>query len=208
MCGGLHLEVFDFAGAEALAEEARMLGRSLNWPQAIVSGGIDLLLNFARRHEIGQTERLVPEVAEAAARAQGEHGWLWRLRLSQARAEIALARGDWEEALEHADAAVAQSRIRGRVKYQIAGLQTRAQALAALGRRRDAVVRLESAVALARPVGDPAMFLRAATTLLDIDGNDELLAEARAASDRIVASLSNEELTRRFKAAEPVRRLS
>ena len=59
MSGGLHLEVFDFAGAQALAEEARELGQSLRWPQAVVSGGIDLLLNFARRGEVGRTEALV-----------------------------------------------------------------------------------------------------------------------------------------------------
>ena len=45
MCGGLHLELFDFARAEALAEEAREISRSANWPAAMASGGIDLLLN-------------------------------------------------------------------------------------------------------------------------------------------------------------------
>ncbi len=36
MCAGLHLEVFDFAGAQALAEEAREISRSADFPE--VSG--------------------------------------------------------------------------------------------------------------------------------------------------------------------------
>jgi tetratricopeptide (TPR) repeat protein len=131
MSGGLHLEIFDFERAESLAEEARALGLSLDWLQAVVSAGIDLLLNFARRREVGRAKTLLPEVAQAAVRAHGEHGWLWRLRLAQASAEIALASGAWEDAIRHADDAIAQARQHGRIKYEVAGLQTHGQALAA-----------------------------------------------------------------------------
>ncbi len=205
MCGGLHLEVFDFAGAQALAEEAREISRSLNMPQAAASGGIDLLLNFARCQEVGRTEPLLPEVAEAVVKGLGTHRWLWMLRLAEARAEIALARGEWEEAIRWADDAIAQSVLRGRVKYQVAGLETRAKALASLGRKHEAIAGLHSAVELARPVGDPAMFLRTASSLLTLDGNDALLAETRTVARRIIAALPDEEMIRRFKAAEPVR---
>ena len=58
MCGGVHLEVFDFVGAEALAQEARELSRSVHWSLTETSAGIDLLLNFARRGEVGRAERL------------------------------------------------------------------------------------------------------------------------------------------------------
>jgi len=102
MIGSLHLELFDFARAEALAEEAREISRSLNWPLATASGGIDLLLNYARRQEVGRTESLLVEVAEAVAGIQGAHSahtWLWKLRLAAARAEIALARCEWDAAI-------------------------------------------------------------------------------------------------------------
>ena len=208
MAGGAHLEVFDFAGAEALAEEGRELARSTNWMPTVVSGGIDLLLNYARRGEPGPAEWLVDEVAEVTARTAGFHGWLWRLRLAEARAEMALARGDAEEALRWADDAIAQCRAKGRVKYHAIGLGTRASALAALGRTREAIADLRHAVELARPVGDPALFLRPATTLLSLDGDDALAAEARAAVERITAALPDPELRRRFVEAEPVRRLA
>ena len=50
---GFHLDVFDFAGHERVAEEARELSRSLSFPPALASTGIDLLLNYARRGEPG-----------------------------------------------------------------------------------------------------------------------------------------------------------
>jgi hypothetical protein len=71
------------------------------------------------------------------------------------------------------------------VKYQVLGLVTRSAALRALGRTREAIGDLRTAVTLARPVGDPALFLRAAAALLDLDGNDALAAESRSAAERI-----------------------
>ena len=53
-------------------------------------------------------------------------------------------------------------------------------------------------------IGDPALFLRVAASLLSIEGDDTLLAEARAAVERIREALP-EELRRRFVEAEPVR---
>jgi class 3 adenylate cyclase/tetratricopeptide (TPR) repeat protein len=207
MCGGLHLEVFDFAGAEALAEEARELARSLNWTLPVISCGIDLLFNFARCQEVGRAEQLMAEVAEGVRMGAGAHGWLWKLRFAQARAELALARGDWEAALRWADDAITQSRLHGRVKYQVAGVTARGRALDALGRTREAIADLRSAVDLARPVGDPAMFLRAATGLLALDGNDVLATDARTAADSIALALPDAEMRRRFAEAEPVRLL-
>ena len=205
MCGGLYLQLFDFARAEVLAEEAREISRSVNWPHAAASAGIDLLVIYARRKELGRVELLLNEVAETAAGTQGAHGWNWALRLVETKAEIALARGEWEAAVGFADDAIAQSLLRGRVKYQAAGLETRAKALTSLGRKHEAITDLRSAVELARPVGDPAMFLRAAAALLTLEGDDALLAEARATARRIIAALPDEEIIRCFTASEPVR---
>ena len=205
MSAGLHLDLYDYPGAAALAEEAREMARSLNFRPPEVSAGIDLLLNFARCRDVGRAERLVDEVAAAVEKAAGWHGWLWKLRLAEARAEIALARGDVEDALRWADDAIGQSRAKGRVKYHVAGLGTRAAALASLGRAREAIANLQTAVALARPVGDPAMFLRTAAMLLQIEGNDVLAAEARGAIERIARAVPDEATRLRFESAEPVR---
>jgi tetratricopeptide (TPR) repeat protein len=90
--GGVHLDLYDFEGAEALAQEAREVSRAVRWIQSETSAGIDLLLNFARCGEVGRAEGLVDEVAQAVAVAQGAHGWLWRMRFATAKGEIALAR--------------------------------------------------------------------------------------------------------------------
>ncbi|HWE63957.1 MAG TPA: hypothetical protein VHB98_19760, partial [Chloroflexota bacterium] len=207
MRGGLHLDLCDFAVAEALAEEAREISRSVGWMNALASAGIDLLLNLTRRGEIGRAEALVDEVAEYVARGQGTHGWLWRLRFMQAQAELAQARGEQELALRWADEAITRSGKHGRVKYEVAGLQVRAQALVSLGRRGEAIADLQLAVGQARETGDPAMFIRAAAVLLAVDGNDALLAEARAAIERIVRALPDEMMRRRFRDADVVRGL-
>ncbi|HEY8600448.1 MAG TPA: AAA family ATPase, partial [Thermomicrobiales bacterium] len=78
---GFHLDLWDFAGNEALAEEARELARSLGFAPPVVSAGIDLLLNFARKQDVGRAERLLGEVVAAAAGVAGWHGWIWGLRL-------------------------------------------------------------------------------------------------------------------------------
>jgi tetratricopeptide (TPR) repeat protein len=207
MWGGCHLEVFDLAGAEVLAEEARELGRSVNFKLPVVSAGIDLVFNLVRRGDVARAEKLAAEVSEARTQAAPSHEWIWGLRFAQARAELALARGDGDEAVRLAADVIAQSGACQRVKYQVAGLGTRGKALAALGRCKAAVRDLRQAVALARPVGDPAMFLRAAATLLELEGDGDLAAEARIAAQRIAAALPDGPMRLRFEAAEPVRLL-
>ena len=206
LSAGFHLDVFDFEGHAALAEEARDLARSVGFPPPLVSASIDLLLNLARRGEVGRAERLAGEVAGAVERASAWHGWLWKLRFAQAQAEIALARGAAEQAIELAGEALQRSR-RKRAKYEVLALVTRAQALARLGRTPAAVGDLHEAVRLARPLADPALFLRGAAARLELDGDDQLAAEARLTAGRILASLPTEEMRERFRAAEPVRRL-
>jgi tetratricopeptide (TPR) repeat protein len=208
MSVGFHLDVFDFEGAETLAEEACEMGRSVNFPPPVVCGSLDLLLNFTRRHEIGRTEKLVDQVAEAVAKLWGWHRWQWEGRLAHVRAEIALARGLGEEAVRWANEVIAQSQALGRVKYHSTGLKVRAEALALLGRTREAISDLREAVGLARRIGDPALFLHAATVLLALEGDDTLAGEARQATAQIAGALPGADMRRRFESADPVRLLS
>ncbi|MEZ4672416.1 MAG: tetratricopeptide repeat protein [Anaerolineae bacterium] len=205
---GFHLDVFDYAGNEALAEEARAIARSADFVLAEVSAGLDLLLNFARRKEIERAAILMPEVAAAVEKARGSHAWLWRLRLAQARAELAYARGDWVEALRLAERAIQLSREVGRVKYQVLALKTRAQTLAALAHVPEAIVDLRNALDVARLTGDPALFFQIAAALLALEDDDALAQEASAAAHRISAALPNEEMRQIFEAAQPVQQIA
>ena len=201
---GLHLDVYDYPGVEALAAEAREFGRSSNHGPSVFNSTIDLLFAFARTQRAGEAEALVPGVLAGIAATGGWHHWLWSIRLSGARAELALARGDWDSALRFAGQTVEEAGARRRVKYEALGLAARGRALAARGRTRAALAPLRRAVALVRPVGDPAMFLRAATALLEVDGDDALAGEARAAAGRILDALPDAALRSAFAAAEPV----
>jgi tetratricopeptide (TPR) repeat protein len=206
MSAGFHLDVFDYAGHAAVAEDACELARSVNFPPPLISASIDLVLNLARRQEVARAETIVRDVADAVERAAGWHGWLWNLRFTQSRAELALARGDAEVAVTYSTWALEQAR-RGRPKYEVLALLTRAAALAQTGRTGSAVKDLRAAVRESRSLADPALFVRAAAELLVHDGDDRLAAEARLAAAAIVQRLPSREMRQRFQAAEAVRRL-
>lgn len=207
MTAGLHLIVFDFDSAEALQSEACELARSAGFVPPIVSAGIDSLLTFARRHEPGRATQLLEETAAAAASTGGWHQWLWQLRLTQARAELALARDAFDEAIVAATDSVDQSRTRSRPKYEALGLITRARAHGALGHTRAAIADGKTAVSVADGTGDPALLLLALDLLIAFEGSDELAAQARAVTDRIESALPDELMRQCFSDAEVVRRI-
>jgi tetratricopeptide (TPR) repeat protein len=206
MSAGYHLDVFDFDGHAAIAQEACELARSTNFLPTLTSASIDLLLNLARRGDVGRALELEHEVAAMAEQGRSWHGWLWSLRLAQARAEIALARGAAADACHLADNAVQQARGR-RPKYEVLGLVTRASALSSLGRTNDAIADLQTAAGVARRMEDPALVLRSVAALLALDGTDALANEASAVAHGIFARLPDDTMRERFRNAEAVRRV-
>ncbi len=207
MAAGLHLTLFDFDSAQALQSEAQELAKTVAFTPPIVSAGIDSLLMFARQHQPGRAERLLDETTAAAALTGGWHGWLWQLRLTQARAELAVARDAYDDAILEASSAIEQSRGRSRPKYEALGLMTRARALHARERTREAIDDAKAAVTIAERIGDPALLLLALDALIGIDGTDQLLNQARAVSDRIARALPDEAMRRCFTEFEVVRRI-
>ena len=207
MAAGLHLTLFDFESAEALQSEACELARGVGFVPPIVSAGIDSLLTFARRHDPGRAERLLEETAAAAASTAGWHQWLWQLRLTQARAELALDRDAFDEAIVTATDSIEQSRARGRPKYEALGLITRARGLHALAKTRDAIADAKTAVSVADRTGDPALLVLTLDALIRLDGTDELATRARAVTDCISDGLSDEVMRRCFTESEVVRRI-
>lgn len=207
MAAGFHLDIYDYPGNEALALEARELGRSSGFLPSAVSAGLDLIFNQIRRGEVSKAESLLEETMKEAEILGGWHGWLWQLRSVQARAELALVREDWSQAIRWADESVTLCLMRGRPKYEVAAREVRARALAALGRTREAVQCVAEACDKARKVGDPALFLRIASTRLQLDGSDELLTETRNTARRMCDSLPEGELLSRFLESPNVRRL-
>jgi class 3 adenylate cyclase/tetratricopeptide (TPR) repeat protein len=207
MSAGFHLDLFDFPGHEALAEEARELGQVGDMAPSVVSAGIDLLLNFARQGAVSRAERLIDPTTRAVVETGGWHEWLWKLRLAQAQAELALARQDWQECLRWADQVIAASQAKARVKYEALGLWAKARALHALGRTSEAIADLRTAHDVARRIQDPALALRVACARLALAGDDELLAETRVTAKQILDALPSDEMRHHFLAAKPVQEL-
>ena len=140
---------------------------------------------------------MLDEIAPAVQKASGWHAWKWNMRLWQARAELASARAAWTEAIRAATHVIDQSRPRHRLKYRALGLATRARARHRLEVRR-AVDDGRDAVEVARRLADPAVLLDCLTVLLEIDGSDALLDEARQTAHTILGTLSQESLRSAF----------
>ena len=209
MLGGVHLELYDFKTAQAITEEAKKISASFEFPPPLISANIDLLFNFARRGEVGNAEAIVNEVAEPIEQTAGLHGWLWRMRLAQAQAEISLAQGDGEKAIQFAEKSLHQSQETGRIKYQAAALETRGKALVLMGKKRnEGIEDIQKAIQLVRPVQDPLMFLRPAYALLCIERDNKLLENVSGVITQIKESLLNTPLHSPFSDSEPVRMIS
>ena len=189
MAAGWRLDVFDFAKAEALQCEAREIAYEAAFVPSQASAGIDLLMLFARQGNPGRAESLLQEVEDAVVNSRGWHEWMFRMRLEQAHAELALARGDWSTAVARATSAMKQSRAVGRAKYEAGALAVRAQALQACGRTKEAILDAKVAWEKARQVGDPALQVRVLGPVLEITGDDELRHQLRAIIGNILAAL-------------------
>ena len=191
MLGGIHIAVGDYARAEDLAREAGELARRISFPPPNVSAGIDLLMIFARSHDPGRADALIDEVSRSVVAASGWHGWLWRLRLNQARAELACERKDWQAAIAAASDCIHDSVERSRPKYAALGLIARASARKATDDRAGAVADAARAVEVARAIGDPAVLLKALHALVDLEGSDALVNEARQCCELILSNLDD-----------------
>jgi hypothetical protein len=204
MWAGTHIALGDYARGEELSHEARELARRISFPPPFVSAGIDLLTVFARSGDPGRADAMFGDVERAVVAASGWHGWLWRLRLSQARAELAAAREDWTGAIAAATEGIRDSEARSRPKYVALGLMTRAHARKRAGDMPQAITDANRSVDIARTLGDPAVLLKALNVSIDLDGNDALTREARACHERILSHVDDAGLREHFLASELV----
>ena len=189
----------DLDGAMERAFDARELAHKVAFEPALISAGIDLLMIFARQGNPGPAEALLAETAQAVQNASGWHAWKWNIRLSQARAELALARGEWDDAIRAATEVIDQSRARHRPKYEALGLVARARAVRRLGARSTATD-ARAAVKVGRRLADPAVMLECLIALLEIEGTDAALNAARQTAQKIAAAVSRETLRSKFLA--------
>lgn len=191
------LSLGDLDAAMTRAFEAREIAHRVAFEPPLVSAAIDLLLIFARSQDPGRAEALFDDTARAVQRSKGWHAWKWNMRLWQARAELAVARGAWHDAIEAATQVIDQSRPRQRLKYEALALATRARAWAQLRSRRSADD-ARAATEVARRLADPAVLLDCLGVLLEMDGSDAVLTEARQTTHAMLGTLSSPSLRGAF----------
>jgi hypothetical protein len=190
MSAGTYVALFDYERASFLDEEARSLGRVAPFMPSVISSGIDLALIATRLGQLERARTLLEEVTVAAEAAGAWHGWVWRMRLDELRAELAHRSGDHAAAIEAATSGLDRATRGGRPRYRVWSRCIRGNALAALG--HDPNVDLDTALEEARALGEPGLLLHAMRASLEVRPNDTLRGEARALVSQIATAHPDE----------------
>jgi tetratricopeptide (TPR) repeat protein len=190
MCGGTYVPLFDYEKAEALAEEARAFARAASFPPPLVSSSLDLAVIATRRGDLALARTMLEEVTKPAEAAGAWHGWVWRMRLDELRAELALRAGEHEIAIEAATRGLERATKSSRPKYCVWSRCVRAAALAALGKQ--CADDFDAALADARSMNEPALLLHAMRASLAVRPDEALAVEARALLQSIAAAHPDE----------------
>jgi hypothetical protein len=84
---------------------------------------------------------------------------------------------------------------------------TRAKSLKASGQGKKAIADARRAVQIATAVADPALLLLALDVLIDLDGTEQLAAQAGSTIDLIRGCLADDSMRALFDASEVVQRI-
>lgn len=196
---GVLRELGEIAEARRRNHDAIELAASVDFPLAVVQAKVDLLFADLIAGQVEQAELAWPRLASEAGEIRGVHHWLVVGRLLSARAEISLALGRADRAVDEALHAIGTAHRVGRVKYEIAARITLGRALVALGRAPQAVAELRQPWLTAERLGHPLSLWRAGNALataLEAAGDEakakEVDRKVRASHHRYAESLSEE----------------
>jgi class 3 adenylate cyclase/tetratricopeptide (TPR) repeat protein len=206
MSTGMLNDLGDFDEAEERAREVQDIARAANFMPPVISSNLDLLFNFIRRGDVGRASELAPGAGEAIAGARGWHGWLFGLRYREALAELALATGDLDRAIEHASEAVIQCREKLRGKYEALAQRTRGIALLQKGDRAEAAEALRAALHVAQQFNDPSLIVRVAAAALPLEDR-AFIESGHVSLERILSDLKPSPLRAAVEDSEAVRAL-
>jgi tetratricopeptide (TPR) repeat protein len=208
MSRALYRDLFQLDETRRRNEEAAELDAAAGFANAVLQSGIDQLFT-----ELARAEARWPELWERSQNTKGWHHWLMAGRLAEAKAEIALAKGDHAEAARLAVDAIHQSREVRRAKYELAARLVLGRALMALGQPERGIDELRAALDGIRRLGHPPTQWRAwwtlGTALAQAGRDDEAAAAATAAANtlRTFAATLAPERRGPLLAAEPSREI-
>jgi class 3 adenylate cyclase/tetratricopeptide (TPR) repeat protein len=202
-------ELYDLDEARRRSEEALELSPPSYFNMPRQFAGSDLIQAELLAGEPGRAEPLWRQRWGEADEATGWTRWLIAGRLQLARAELELAAGNAEAALEWADRSLATTRRTHRRKYEARSLTVRGHALARLRRKGEALESLRAAIPLADAlVGPPARWRaraalgREAYALGDDEAAESAWNEAASLVHDFAATLSPERRSRFMRAPQ------
>jgi class 3 adenylate cyclase/tetratricopeptide (TPR) repeat protein len=213
MSSALYRDLFQLDEATRRNQEAAELGAAAGFANAVLQSGIDQLFTDLARGEVGRAEARWPELWDRTQNIKGTHQWLMAGRLAEAKAEIALAKGDHAEAAVLAQEAIDQSRQVQRAKYELAARLVLGRALMALGQPDRGIDQLHTALDGIRRLGHPPTLWRAwwnlGTALAQTGQDDEAAVAVSAAAStlRTFAATLAPERAGPLLAAEPSREI-
>jgi class 3 adenylate cyclase/tetratricopeptide (TPR) repeat protein len=192
-------EVYDLEEARTRSERALELVAGMTFGMPKQFAGSDLIQTHLLAGDVGAAETEWPQRWEDAAHATAWTTWLVAGRLAAAHAEIALAKGAVDDALEWADRALSLARRTHRRKYEAVSLRLHGEALAQVDRRDESLGALREAVRIADElVGPPgrwearAALGRVAYKLGHDDDAARAYTDAKELVDSFVATLAPE----------------
>ena len=178
MGAGALMDLNAFDAARERAELAHDKARSFRFLPPAMSARIDLVSLQIAGGELGVAADQLPGMKQEVAKDGQWHEWVWALRIAVLEAQLDNAAGRYEAGLERSGLALEMARHCSRPKYEVAALLERSRALLGSGDKRAAVAAAAAAVKRARQLGYPALFVRAASRLLELEGSDALRDEA------------------------------
>lgn len=186
-------EVYDLEEARSRSERALDLVAGMKFGMPKQFAGSDLIQTHLLAGDVGAAETAWPQRWEEAGHATGWTTWLVAGRLAASHAEIALARGSVDEALEWADRALTIARRTHRRKYEAVSLRLFGEALAQRDRHDEALDALRDAMQIADDlIGAPARWeTRAALGRIAYKlGQDDVAARAYGEAKKLVETFA------------------
>ena len=189
------------------SEEAAL---SINAPDPEIESNARLNLGDSLR-ALGRPDEAEPyyEMVERVVRSATprEHFalWLYSQHLFHSYGELCLERGDLDRALSYADECTKLAESTNRPKNVVKGRRLRGQVLTAQGKLAEAQTEIDTALAIAKEIGNPPQLWKTYVALGDLQNaqgcaQDAVASyrEALTVIDRVAAALQDETLRHTF----------
>jgi len=187
-------ELYDVDEARRRSEESlTQPGRSPNFHMPWMNAEVDLVQTDMLSGDVGAAEVRWKRMWDDVVSTPAWERWLLGTRMAATRAEIALASGDLDGAVEWATRAIDMAGTAHRAKYDAVARAALGAALVGLGRRDEGVRELRAAVGVADALGSPTGRWRARAALgraLATAGSDDDAARAYAEATSIVRDVA------------------